>query len=82
MVICQGGIFWAEFHRSKGSKPKNRRPVVVVSEILSTGANSKRFWLSPSLNKQNTRTSQEMSCSKKANQISLYRVLQDALMLW
>ncbi len=30
MVICQGDILWAYFHRSKGSEPKNRRPVVVV----------------------------------------------------
>ena len=30
MVICRGDILWAYFHRSKGSEPKNRIPVVVV----------------------------------------------------
>ncbi len=30
MVICQGDVFWATFRQSKGSEPKNKRPVVVV----------------------------------------------------
>jgi len=30
MVVCQGDVFWANLHSSKGSEPKDRRPVVVV----------------------------------------------------
>ncbi len=30
MVVCQGDVFWADLHRSKGSEPKNKRPVVIV----------------------------------------------------
>ena len=30
MVVCQGDVFWANLHRSKGSEPKNKRPVVIV----------------------------------------------------
>ena len=30
MVVCQGDVFWADLLRSKGSEPKNKRPVVIV----------------------------------------------------
>jgi mRNA interferase MazF len=30
MVICQGDVFWANLQRSKGSEPKDKRPVVIV----------------------------------------------------
>ena len=30
MVVCQGDVFWANLQRSKGSEPKNERPVVIV----------------------------------------------------
>jgi len=30
MVICQGDVFWAALQRSKGSEPKDKRPVVIV----------------------------------------------------
>lgn len=30
MVVCQGDVFWADLRRSKGSEPKNKRPVVIV----------------------------------------------------
>ena len=30
MVVCQGDVFWAILQRSKGSEPKDRRPVVIV----------------------------------------------------
>ena len=30
MVVCQGDVFWADFQHTKGSEPRNRRPVVVV----------------------------------------------------
>ena len=30
MVICQGDVFWASFQHSKGSEPKDKRPVVIV----------------------------------------------------
>ena len=30
MVVCQGDVFWADLHRSKGSEPKYKRPVVIV----------------------------------------------------
>ena len=30
MVICQGDVFWAILQRSKGSEPKDKRPVVIV----------------------------------------------------
>jgi mRNA interferase MazF len=30
MVICQGDVFWADLQRSKGSEPKDKRPVVIV----------------------------------------------------
>jgi mRNA interferase MazF len=30
MVVCQGDVFWANLHRSKGSEPRDKRPVVVV----------------------------------------------------
>jgi len=30
MVVCQGEVFWADLQRSKGSEPKNKRPVVIV----------------------------------------------------
>lgn len=30
MVVCQGDVFWANLQRSKGSEPKNKRPVVIV----------------------------------------------------
>jgi mRNA interferase MazF len=30
MVVCQGEVFWANLHPSKGSEPKYKRPVVIV----------------------------------------------------
>ena len=30
MVICQGDVFLANLQRSKGSEPKDKRPVVIV----------------------------------------------------
>ena len=30
MVVCQGDVFWADLHRSRGSEPKDKRPVVIV----------------------------------------------------
>jgi mRNA interferase MazF len=30
MVVCQGDVFWANLQRSKGSEPKDKRPVVIV----------------------------------------------------
>jgi mRNA interferase MazF len=30
MVVCQGDVFWADLHRSEGSEPKDKRPVVIV----------------------------------------------------
>jgi mRNA interferase MazF len=30
MVVCQGDVFWANLYRSKGSEPRDKRPVVVV----------------------------------------------------
>jgi mRNA interferase MazF len=30
MVICQGDVFWADLRPSKGSEPKDKRPVVIV----------------------------------------------------
>ena len=30
MVICQGDVFWAKIQSSKGSEPKDKRPVVIV----------------------------------------------------
>jgi mRNA interferase MazF len=30
MVVCQGDVFWADLKRSKGSEPKDKRPVVIV----------------------------------------------------
>ena len=30
MVVCQGDVFWADLKHSKGSEPKDKRPVVIV----------------------------------------------------
>ena len=30
MVVCQGDVFWADLKSSKGSEPKDKRPVVIV----------------------------------------------------
>jgi mRNA interferase MazF len=30
MVVCQGDVFWADLQPSKGSEPKDKRPVVIV----------------------------------------------------
>ena len=30
MVVCQGDVFWANLYPSRGSEPRDKRPVVVV----------------------------------------------------
>jgi mRNA interferase MazF len=30
MVVCQGDVFLTDLHRSRGSEPKDKRPVVIV----------------------------------------------------